>query len=291
MTFYTNSSERIRIDSSGNVGIGRSNPTSKLDVDGDVQISRTTANQKLYIFNGDTTNQQQLRLDMSGTDGRIFVTRASGTAPNLLFGVEGTERMRLDSNSNLLVGATSGVGSVGRLQSIQTNPSAAGLSVDATNANFDYKVVYLNTTRAASTAFDFIQATTSTYGTVQFRIRGDGNMYNQNGVFSAFSDIKLKENITDATSKLEKLNQVRVVNYNLKDSELKQIGFIAQELEQVFPALVEDNIDKDVRGNDLGTVTKSVKLTVFIPILVKAIQEQQAIINDLKARIETLESK
>jgi hypothetical protein len=59
----------------------------------------------------------------------------------------------------------------------------------------------------------------------------------------------------------------------------------------VFPSLVEDNIDKDVSGNDLGTVTKSVKLTVFIPILVKAIQEQQAIITELKSRIEVLESK
>jgi hypothetical protein len=114
---------------------------------------------------------------------------------------------------------------------------------------------------------------------------------NTNNSYGAISDIKLKENIVDATSKLEKLNQVRVVNYNLKGEATKQIGVIAQEIEQIFPSMVEEAPDKDVDGNDLGTTTKSVKYSVFVPILIKAIQEQQAIINDLKARIETLESK
>jgi hypothetical protein len=305
----TAGTERMRIDSSGNVGIGITNPNTELHVQGapttdgsivfNEQLTATTA------FNASPQSGTMVSLkyntggDYAGlggwsvikenaTDGNfagamLFHSRANGGAI--------TERMRINSSGNLLVGTLNGVSSVGRVQSLQADQSNAGLSVDATNASFDYKVVYLNTTRAASTAFDFIQATTGGYGTVQFRVRGDGNVYNTNGVYSTVSDIKLKENIADATSKLEKLNQVRVVNYNLKDSELKQIGFIAQELEQVFPSLVEDNIDKDVSGNDLGTVTKSVKLTVFIPILVKAIQEQQAIINDLTTRLTALENK
>jgi hypothetical protein len=278
MYFATGGSERMRIDSSGNVGIGVGSPSDRLDVAGSNSRVR---------WGLSTTSVTQVASNVAGN---AFANAVYDGALHA-WSTSSTERMRIDSTGNLLVGATSGVGSVGRVQSIQTNPSAAGLSVDVTNASFDYKVIYLNTTRAASTGFDFIQATTSSYGTIQFRIRGDGNMYNANGVYSTTSDIKLKENIVDATPKLEKLNQVRVVNYNLKDAELKQIGFIAQELEQVFPSLVEDNIDKDVSGNDLGTVTKSVKLTVFIPILVKAIQEQQAIITDLKSRIEALENK
>ena len=51
--------------------------------------------------------------------------------------------------------------------------------------------------------------------------------------------------------------QVRVVNYNLKESlgyePTKQIGFIAQELEQVFPAMISEIPDRDEEGNDLGT--------------------------------------
>ena len=55
--------------------------------------------------------------------------------------------------------------------------------------------------------------------------------------------------------------------------------------------MVEEVQDRDADGNDLGTTTKSVKYSIFVPMLIKAIQEQQAIITDLKARIETLENK
>jgi hypothetical protein len=53
--------------------------------------------------------------------------------------------------------------------------------------------------------------------------------------------------------------------------------------------MVEDIQDQDAEGNLLETSTKSVKYSVFVPILIKAIQEQQTIIDDLKTRIETLE--
>ena len=60
--------------------------------------------------------------------------------------------------------------------------------------------------------------------------------------------------------------------------------------------MVEDHKDYNEEGEDLGTVTKSVKYSVFVPMLIKAIQEQQTIIeaqqttiNDLKSRIEDLE--
>ena len=64
---------------------------------------------------------------------------------------------------------------------------------------------------------------------------------------------------------------------------------MAQELETIFPSMVEDIQDQDAEGNDLETSTKSVKYSVFVPILIKAMQEQQGIIDDLKARIEALE--
>ena len=121
-------------------------------------------------------------------------------------------------------------------------------------------------------------------------IRGSGNCENTNGAFGAISDAKLKENIVDATPKLDKVNQLKVRNYNLIGDELKQIGFVAQEIEQVFPGIVSDIPDVDAEGNDLGTTTKTVKTTVLIPILVKAIQEQQAMIEELKTKVTALEN-
>jgi hypothetical protein len=89
--------------------------------------------------------------------------------------------------------------------------------------------------------------------------------------------------------------RVRIVNYNLK-AELgyeshKQIGVVAQELEQVFAGLVDEAVDRDAEGNDLGTTTKSVKMSVFTPILIKAIQEQQALIVSMREEIDALKTK
>ena len=53
--------------------------------------------------------------------------------------------------------------------------------------------------------------------------------------------------------------------------------------------MIDETPDFDTEGNILETVTKSVKYSVFVPMLIKAMQEQQTIIEDLKTRIETLE--
>ena len=84
--------------------------------------------------------------------------------------------------------------------------------------------------------------------------------------------------------------QVKVRNYNLIGETTKQIGVVAQELETVFPSMVDETSDRDAEGNDLGTTTKSVKYSVFVPMLIKAIQEQQAIITELTTRITALEA-
>jgi hypothetical protein len=133
----------------------------------------------------------------------------------------------------------------------------------------------------------------------KFRIADSGNATNANNSYGAISDVKLKENIEDATPKLADLMQVKVRNYNLKsDPTHKQLGVIAQELETVFPSMIDESKDTDADGNDLGTTIKSVKYSVFVPMLIKAIQELKQIndtqaetINALTARIVALETK
>jgi len=77
-----------------------------------------------------------------------------------------------------------------------------------------------------------------------------------------------------------------VRNYNLIGETTKQLGVIAQELETVFPAMIDETPDRDAEGNVLETTTKSVKYSVFVPMLIKAMQEQQALIQSLKARLD-----
>ena len=216
-----------------------------------------------------------------------------------------TERARI--NSSGFFKATNTGGYIG-----STGPYYEFISSDvSTNQTF---IIYNNSSSITQEALFFIGAaratTNNTFyaigyynygsGTYKFRVADSGNVTNTNNSYGAISDIKLKENITDATPKLEQLNQVRVVNYNFIGSNEKQLGVIAQELEQIFPGMVEESPDTErvtTVGEDgqevtndvpTGTTTKSVKYSVFVPMLIKAIQEQQAIITQLQADVAAL---
>ena len=250
LAFSPSGSEQMRLTSTG-LGIGTSSPSRKLSV---------------Y-----DTSSIPVRIETNTSDTKIEILTTSGTqyiqasANNLLFGTSNTERARIDSSGNLLVGTTI-VQQGGRLSIANTvNNVCVGLYASGTGNTTG---TYLNC------GDDFA---------VRFRVYTNGNAQNANNSYGSTSDIKLKENIVDATPKLENLNQVRIVNYNLIGDTQKQIGVIAQELEQVFPGMVEESPDRDAQGNDLGTTTKSVKYSVFVPMLIKAIQELKAEFDAYKA--------
>jgi hypothetical protein len=283
MRFSTAATERVRINASGEMGIGTSSPTTRLDVvvsgTGEQNILglRTTGGGGQGMLLGvNTTNLvTTIKNNTGGTYGMAFYS-GSGTA----------ESMRVDASGNLLVGTTSNIGSTSILTAVQ--PSVTNLAVigaQASSASYAYNILDLNTATASGTGFTFIKCRVSNYTTTVFQVLGNGNAQNANNSYGATSDIKLKENIVDASPKLADLLQVKIRNYNLKsDPTHKQIGVIAQELEDIFPSMIDEVSDKDLEGNDLGTTTKAVKYSVFIPMLIKAIQE-------LNAKVTALENK
>jgi hypothetical protein len=128
-------------------------------------------------------------------------------------------------------------------------------------------------------------ATNVLNGTDCIFIRANGNVENTNNSYGAISDIKLKENIVDASPQWDDLKALQVRNYNFKEGQTHtQIGLVAQEVELVSPGLVSESPDRDEEGNDLGTVTKSVNYSVLYMKAVKALQEAME-------RIETLEQR
>ena len=144
------------------------------------------------------------------------------------------------------------------------------------------------TSKAAATNWYWMVAQAN--GTNQLIINGEGDITNSNNVYGQISDIRLKENIVDATPKLDDVLSLKIKNFNFIGNDLRQIGLIAQEVEEVFPGLVSEDKQPDIEDGEKGEVYKSVKYSVLVPILIKAMQEQQEIIDDLKSRIEQLEN-
>jgi hypothetical protein len=109
-----------------------------------------------------------------------------------------------------------------------------------------------------------------------------------NGTTAGRSDARLKKNIVDATPKLEDICKLKVRNYEWVTSEngSKEIGLIAQEVEEVFPNLVTTN-DVGKEGDDY----KHVKYSVFVPMLLKAVQELKTIVDAQAAEIAELKAK
>ena len=128
-------------------------------------------------------------------------------------------------------------------------------------------------------------------GTRSFIVFTNGNVQNTNNSYAGISDIKLKENIVDASSQWNDLKALQVRNYNFKEGQTHtQIGLVAQEVELVSPGLVTESPDRDEEGNDLGTVTKSVNYSVLYMKAVKALQEAITKIETLEAKVAALES-
>jgi len=205
---------------------------------------------------------------------------------------DGNPRLLCDASGDVIIpGGGTTISQAGTFTIYGTIVNQNVLNVISTNTSASQYILNLQSNATIANTAALIRGYSNTSTNVFF-VAGNGNVTNTNNSYGAISDVKLKENIVDATPKLADLMKVQIRQYNLKAEQThKQIGVIAQEIEQVFPAMVEETPDRDEKGNDLGTTTKSVKYSVFVPMLVKAMQEQQALIESLTTRLAALEAK
>jgi hypothetical protein len=258
-------------DDSGILNI-QTNETTAITVDASQIVTLSSAsNPSLIVNRTASTGDAGLSFQSTGT-GVSSLTGLYGGGLRFGTGSGDTERMRIDSSGNLLVGRTS-LYAQEKLSVTQTTDGQVAMIIN-NFATFTGTNCNLRSTRNTTNgSYRFLQCSRDGIADVLY-IYDSGNVVNANNSYGAISDVKLKENIVDATPKLANLMQVKVRNYNLKsDPTHKQLGVVAQELEQVFPAMIEETIDRDAENNDLGTTTKSVKYSVFIPMLIKSIQE------------------
>jgi hypothetical protein len=268
--FTTNSSERMRVDPSGNVGIGTSSPN---------------AASKLEVSNGSAAANCKIRISNSGTYG-AYIESATSNRTFQFGGVDstngfasgaygvydataGTWRMVIDSSGNLLVGTTSQFFSGKQCIYFDGN-SLAGLSLQTSKATTGSTYVYfVNSASAGTGSISQNGTTTVAYGTS--------------------SDYRLKENIKPMTGSLATVAQLKPVTYKWKADGSDGQGFIAHELQEVVPDCVIG--EKDAVDADGNPVYQGIDTSFLVATLTAAIQEQQTLITALTARIEALEAK
>jgi len=276
-------SERLRIDSSGRLLVGTSSDQSESDANAKVQIFTSTAG-KLILGREDSSVAADDFIgiiDFRSTDGgsqkvaRIACQASGAHAANdkpgsLVFSTTAgsasspTERMKIGSDGLVATHMTS------------TSGLVLGTVGNATN----YTIIK---GKSSSSGINT--------GNDVFYVYGNGNVQNSNNSYGQISDQKLKENIVDANSQWNNIKDVRVRNFNFIEGQTHtQIGVVAQELEAVSPGLVDEAPDRDEDGNDLGTVTKSVKYSVLYMKAVKALQEAMDRIETLETKVAALEA-
>ena len=255
----TANTERMRVDASGNVGIGNTSPDQLLN------LGNTSSSQPILQFLSSTSGANTIHFgDGSSTDAYRGYINYAHNDDSLEFASGGSERMSIGSNGHLY----------------------------ATNA--DTSLANLTLRKSAGDTIDYLQCR-KTDNDLRIVLEGSGDVHNATGTFSAISDKKLKENIADASSQWDDIKNIRIRKFSLKadkSSEANMIGVIAQELENVSPNLVKERIDRDPdTGEDLGTTTKIVKYSILHTKAVKALQEAMARIETLEAKVKELESE
>ena len=288
--------DSLAIDSSGKVGIGTSSPSETLSVS-------AGADGVVARFTGASSSRGLLIKSENGLQASNLNTidsRSSGSEGILGFATDGTERMRIDSSGNLLVGKTSADGTAGSSVGVEIRPNG---EVQSTRNNGNAGMFSRRGTDGNAILF---RRDTTSVGSIS--VTGSSTAYNTS------SDYRLKENVVDMTDAIDRVKALQPKRFNFiaDEDDTTVDGFLAHEVSDVIPEAIsgekdatkeeEYEVTPAVLDDDGNVVTEAVMGTrtvpdyqgidqsKLVPLLTGALQEAIAKIEALETRIEALEN-
>ena len=272
-------------DASGNVGIGTVSPSAKFQVAGDVRINTVgTATTGLPIYAKQTNNDQRgIWTESATTDsnGRFYCDNSvvgiaasystTGSYLPITFTTSATERARIDSSGNLLVGQTASGG----------NQAAGGIVLRNPASGSGGSSVLISHATGVGSGNSFAE--------FSYNGSGIGNII-QNGTtavsYNTNSDYRLKENVQPMSGALAKVAALKPVTYKWKANGSDGQGFIAHELQEVVPECVVG--EKDAVDADGNPKYQGIDTSFLVATLTAAIQELKALVDTQASTITTL---
>ena len=287
LKLFSSNLERMRIDSSGNVGIGTATPGQALEVSGRIYATGISGNAFPLELNTNTTSCRIIMKDANSTSSAIIGSEGD----DLIMRTNGTERVRVDVDGKLIL--SGGSLSTSIPSAVTGAGDANGLFLYAKTGNGTARLGMWIDGDGGGGDLPFVVADTSS--NPQCVIYGDGDLANVNNAYDVYSDMSLKQDIVDANPQWDDIKAVQLRNFRLiadveenGDDALVHLGVVAQELESAGMAGLVKTFDGQ---------PKRVKASILYMKAIGALQEAMARIETLEvqndalvARIEALEA-
>jgi hypothetical protein len=278
LAFGSGTSEKIRITSAGKVGIGLTSPQAVLDV----------------VSSGATSTAFRVLKSGTSTQNLHAATEISGHGRFSIYDSSENEDIRFDSNGDSYFnGGDVGIGTTSPTTKLEVQETTgtvfAGRFFHGSNPSSSppqgVRVDFGYTPNNGTSEFLKCRDSVNSSAVNRAVIMSNGGIGNFTTNDFNYSDERMKKDINNATAQLDNVKKLQLKTFRYKeqeDSEPTNLGVVAQDIQTDFPALVTEQGEGDEAR--LG-----VKEQQIMWMAVKAIQEQQDIIEDLKSRIETLE--
>lgn len=309
LVFGTNNNERMRIQSNGEVGIATSSTSGwalslgALGTNGGLNI---TVGVPTLIANFNNSSNNPTNVRWSNYNGNFYDIANNPSTNSFTIDYNDNERFRIASSGNILIGITTDnsrltvdAGAASSSQPTVWLNQGVGGGGYANIAGTDsfHSITFRgapNNSNNYSTSAEDVMSFVEYGGQFRFykkqpgllsqQVRfTDGVIYAVNTSVQSISDIRTKENIVNSKEGLNIITDLRPVRFDFKngfnESKKNQLGFIAQEIEKIFP----DAMGEWKNDND-GITYKTVGPSALIPVIVKAIQELKSELDQLKAK-------